>query len=124
MPTHFCRPDMAKKIVLQDVKQNTPVLSNKSSSLTLYVRLCICLSRPYLRENPQQSREQANLVEQRQRFFIMAVVAVNSATRWRTLWKERKWKMERFAEAMGGGWGTRRNSGSDAKGEEVRVEFL
>ncbi|CAN0251812.1 unnamed protein product, partial [Ectocarpus sp. 8 AP-2014] len=44
--------------------------------------------------------EEAALLEKRQRFFMFAVVAIHSAIRWRNDWKERKWKMAKFAEAL------------------------
>ncbi|CAN0443256.1 unnamed protein product, partial [Ectocarpus sp. 12 AP-2014] len=46
--------------------------------------------------------EEAALLEKRQRFFMFAVVAIHSAIRWRNDWKERKWKMAKFAEALAG----------------------
>lgn len=50
----------------------------------------------------QKASEQAVLLDKRQRFFLTVVAAVSSATRWRNDWKERKWKMARFAEALAG----------------------
>ncbi|CAM9780969.1 unnamed protein product [Ectocarpus fasciculatus] len=46
--------------------------------------------------------EEAALLEKRRRFFMFAVVAIHSAIRWRNDWKERKWKMAKFAEALAG----------------------
>eukprot|EP00752_Nemacystus_decipiens_P013072 g11561.t1 len=44
--------------------------------------------------------EQAALLEKRQRLFLRVVVLISSATWWRNDWKERKWKLEKFAEAL------------------------
>lgn len=50
--------------------------------------------------NLKQAQEQAELQDRRQRFFLVAVVAVGSAIRWRTEWKECKWIIAKFAEAL------------------------
>lgn len=50
----------------------------------------------------QRALEEAALLEKRQRFFMFAVVVIHSAIRWRNDWKERKWKMAKFAEALAG----------------------
>ncbi|CAM9809814.1 unnamed protein product [Ectocarpus sp. 4 AP-2014] len=46
--------------------------------------------------------EEVALLEKRQRYFMFAVVAIHSAIRWRNDWKERKWKMAKFARALAG----------------------
>jgi len=48
----------------------------------------------------QQALEQAVLLEKRQRFFLTAIVALNSAVRWRNDWKERKWELAKIGEAF------------------------
>lgn len=50
----------------------------------------------------QKALEQAVLLKKRQRFFLAAVAAANSALRWRNDWKERMWKLAKFAEALAG----------------------
>eukprot|EP00903_Cladosiphon_okamuranus_P010123 g9586.t1 len=44
--------------------------------------------------------EHAVLLEKRQRFFLATVAAITSVMRWRNEWKERKWKLAKFAEAL------------------------
>lgn len=62
--------------------------------------LCCPPHPPPLLPCTQKAFEHAVLLEKRQRFFLTVVAAINSAIRWRNNWKERKWKLAKFAEAL------------------------
>lgn len=53
----------------------------------------------------QRAQQQSEDLTRRQRFFLTAVVAVNSAVEWRGFWKSRKWMLDKLAAAMSGGDG-------------------
>ncbi|CAM9986381.1 unnamed protein product, partial [Sphacelaria rigidula] len=61
------------------------------------------------REGPSlaeaRTQQQSEDLTRRQRFFLTAVVAVNSAVEWRGFWKSRKWMLDKLAAAMSGGDG-------------------